>query len=54
MPNKIDFGSMTVEQTKQVAIDAIRQLPNDTVLEVLKEAVEEDVADAFAEWLENK
>lgn len=51
---KVDFGNMTVEQTKEVAMEAIRNLHNDEVLAVLKEAVEESVADEFAAWLDNK
>jgi hypothetical protein len=42
MPNKIDFGALTEEQTKEIAVKALEQLNASEIVEVLKASMEAD------------
>jgi hypothetical protein len=42
MPSKIDFGALTEEQTKEIAIKALEQLNASEIVEVLKASMEDE------------
>ena len=43
MKPNIDFGKLSEEETKQIAIDALQELTPDTIAQVLHEAIEEHI-----------
>jgi hypothetical protein len=53
MPTKIDFGALTEEQTKEIAVKALQELTAEAIAEVIKEAMSVEQFDAVVAILDN-